>query len=100
MENKDDFNDAYDSRLRTIKLVDKKDGQIINIPVCYAKAETHTRKPVPRNQLEEKMLNTIECAGCPVFTSCMELTKVDLLDQQLMFLRDLVVKNGFTKSSK
>lgn len=94
-----DFDEEYGSRLKTIKIIDKTNKEIVNLPVCYAKATTHIRKPIPitnSKDIEDMMYKTIECSTCPVFVSCIELTKVDLMFSQVLILRDILnkMKNG------
>jgi hypothetical protein len=88
-----DFNKEYESRLKTITVkVKTSSGEIedVNVPVCYAKATTHIRKPLTDlKELENMMHKTIECSDCPLFESCMELTKVDLEFSQVIILRDI-----------
>lgn len=100
-ESKREMNREYESKLKLFKVLDRTNGEIISLPVCYAKAITHTRKPVrTEDEIEPMLRNTIECSSCPFAISCFWLTVIDLLDQQLMFLRMLGDRNGFAKSSK
>lgn len=91
VESKDSLRQEYESRLNKIRLVRNEDGRqtVILIPVCYCKATTHVRKPVKSEaDIERMMLNTLECAECPLREVCHSLESIDLLDQNLMFQRE------------
>lgn len=60
----------------------------VNPPYCYAKRQTHARRPVmDERELEGAVKRVVECATCDFEQSCYHSTKIDQDDQILMHLR-------------